>query len=160
MAKAVVSLGSNLGNRFQYIDDMKKALASVGEVKKCSPLYETAPIGVGPEHSAYLNMVVLIEYEGAPVELLEDLQHIEKELGRVDKGGLQPRTADLDILLFEGVTLTSERLTIPHHALFERRFSYEGALSVCPDWRLTPEKTLQEWSVDPQVLKQEMKLVS
>lgn len=160
MAKAVVSLGSNLGDRFQYIDDMKKALSRLGEVKKCSPLYETAPIGVGSEHNSYLNMVVLMEYEGSPEALLSDLQNVEKELGRVDKGGLQPRTADLDILLFEGVAMRSERLTIPHHALFDRRFSYEGVLSVCPDWELSQGETLKERAVDPQVLKQELTLVS
>lgn len=160
MAKVVLSLGSNLGDRFQYIEDMKCALNSLGKVQKSSPLYETAPIGVGPEHRPYLNMVILMEYDGSPERLLKELQHIEKQLGRVDKGGLQPRTADLDILLFEGVNICSDQLTIPHHALFERRFSYEGALFVSPEWHITQDITLQEWGVSPHVLQQEMTLVS
>lgn len=160
MARTVVSLGSNLGDRNYYINEMEKALATYAEILKESPLFRTAPVGVSQEHGDYLNKVLLLETSLSAPAFLTELQKTERHLGRNRKGTLAPRTADLDILLFEGVTMQTETLTIPHHALFERRFSYEGTLFVAPDWVLDTGETVSEYSVDKEVFTQEVSIVS
>lgn len=160
MAKVVISLGSNLGDRNHYMREMEKALTQVSTILAQSPLYETEPVGVDSTHSVYLNRVVLIEYNADAWGLLTLLQQIELNLGRTDKRGLMPRTADMDILLFEGVELESEHLTIPHHALWDRRFSYEGVLSVAPFWVFEDGRHFQDIAVSLDVLKQEMKTLA
>lgn len=160
MTKAVLSLGSNIGDRYHYIREMEKALLAFASVLEFSPLYETAPVGVSEDHEHYLNRIVLIETALTVKALLATLQSVEVALGRTSKGGLEPRTADLDILLYEGVTVESDVLTVPHHALFKRRFSFEGALYVVPDWILATGSPLRECQIDPAVLKQEMRIVA
>lgn len=159
MTRAVISLGSNLGDRYQYIALMEESIGYFSDVIRRSPLYETAPVGVTEAHGNYLNRVLLIETALSVEELLGSLQQIELQLDRTGKGELSPRTADLDILLYAGVSIESASLTVPHHALFDRRFSYEGALAVAPDWPLECGSTLRQYPVDADVLKQEMKVV-
>ncbi len=134
MAQVVLSLGSNLGERYVFMRKMEHALGAIGTVLKWSPLYESEPVGVGLDHPVYLNRVVLLRCTHTPEELLLTIQEIERSLERTGKGLLQPRTADIDILLFEGEERNTAALTIPHHALCARRFSLVGAQSVVPWW--------------------------
>lgn len=88
-------------------------------VKKTSPIIETEPIGM---EGRFLNAVAEIETELQPVELLDFLEDIEKNLGRKDKGNYKPRTIDLDILTYGDVVIDTPRLKIPHTKLEERGF--------------------------------------
>ncbi len=132
----VLSLGSNLGDKRENIRIMEREIAQFCKSNlRLSPLYETAPVGVS-NHPSYLNRVVAVEFTGTPAELLVLTQQIENQLGRTEKGKLAPRTADIDILLFDDKIVETKNLIIPHHALFDRRFEIEGVKAVVPDMEI------------------------
>ena len=158
--EVVLSLGSNLGDKDFNILEMEREIEiNIGHITKKSPIYYTTPIGVD-NHPNYLNRVVSIDYRRTPEELLRELQTIERVLGREDKGELKPRTADIDILLFQGEERNGDNLTIPHHAFFGRRFSLEGAIEVSPYFVLPNGNILKDAEVDDNVQKQELSIYS
>ncbi len=121
--------GSNLGDRAAQIDAALTALPVHGvAVHAVSSRYETAPVGPVAGQPPYLNGACAIETDLDPEALLDALKAIEADLGRpapgtpgyVDQG---PRPIDLDIALLGPLTVTTERLTVPHPALLERRFA-------------------------------------
>ncbi|MGM9986980.1 MAG: 2-amino-4-hydroxy-6-hydroxymethyldihydropteridine diphosphokinase [Bacillaceae bacterium] len=123
MNKALIGLGSNIGNRLTYL---KRAVELLHEhadihVKNVSSLYETEPVGY-TDQEAFLNMVVQIYTNLNPNELLAVTQSIELELGRERKIRWGPRTIDLDILAFNHENINSEKLIIPHPRIGERAF--------------------------------------
>ena len=79
--RAVVGLGSNVGDRLGYLQSAAQRIAKIGHVERASHVYETAAVG-GPEQAAFLNAALLVAYEGEPVDLLDALQAIETILGR------------------------------------------------------------------------------
>jgi 2-amino-4-hydroxy-6-hydroxymethyldihydropteridine diphosphokinase len=117
-----IGLGSNVGNRYEHILQALELLQDTEGVKmlRVSALEETKP--VGPPQPDYLNGVAAIETTLAPLDLLDRLQAIEKQLGRehVEKWG--PRTIDLDILYYGDETITLPRLTVPHPQIAQRDF--------------------------------------
>src|SRR5947209_11127597 len=113
---AYVGLGSNLGDRQSNLDRAIQALqdhASV-EVTQISSYYETEPLGGPPGQPDFLNAVVEVETDLSPEELLDELQAIERHLGRVRRERHGPRTMDLDLLLYGNVVQDQPDLTIPH----------------------------------------------
>jgi len=125
LAIAYIALGSNLGDRVSYIMSAVASLQEKGaSVLKQSTIIETDPVG-GPPQPKFLNAVVKIETRLSPVELLNQCQGIEKELGRVRDVPSGSRTIDLDILLYDRLVLDTPRLTIPHPRMFERAFVLE-----------------------------------
>lgn len=157
----VLSLGTNLADRVENMKQMEQAVALLfhGEIVK-SPLYETAPVGVSG-HSPYLNRIVAGNYFGTPLELLRETQKIELDLGREGKGKLEPRTADIDILLFNEERHNQPELTIPHHALFERHFEIAGVQAVVPE-QLIPGSniTFGAYTIIPDVSSQEIEIIN
>lgn len=133
---AVLSLGTNLGDRAAHMQSMEAlcAVALSGELQ-FSPLYETEPLAVGPEHLPYYNRIVAGFFEGSARELLIRVRVIERMLGRNDaeKGKYLPRVADIDILLFGGDEVQDPDLHIPHDAILDRRFCIEGIAAIVPD---------------------------
>lgn len=118
--RAYISLGSNLGNRIFYIN---KAVEMLGRnIKKVSPIIETEPVDMDTDNGKFLNAVAEIETKLSPVELLDFLEDIERQLGRTDKGNHRSRTIDLDILSYGGLEIDTPRLKIPHPRLKERDF--------------------------------------
>ncbi len=118
-----IGVGSNLGDRRNYIENaIQKLKESKGiEVKRISGIYETEPEG-GPKQGKYLNGAIEIETTLEPRQLLERLQAIEKELGRVRTVKNGPRTIDLDILLYGDKKIDEVDLKIPHPRMLEREF--------------------------------------
>ncbi len=135
---AYVGLGSNLGDRFATIREAVRRLKRVPgvSVPRVSTLRETAPVGVA-EQPPFWNGVAEVACAVEPEELLEHLLRIEKELGRVRAKRWGPRTIDLDLLLFGSRRVRSERLTVPHPRLTERRFVLEPLAELCPE-RIVP----------------------
>jgi 2-amino-4-hydroxy-6-hydroxymethyldihydropteridine diphosphokinase len=86
-----------------------------------SSLYETAPVG-GPEQGWYLNAVVTLSTELDPRSLLRGLHEIEDLAGRIRKVRWGPRTLDLDLLVYDAITIRTTDLTIPHPRAHERAF--------------------------------------
>lgn len=121
--KAFVALGSNVGDELGSIEqacDMLDAHDDI-HILRTSCLYPTKPMYV-TEQDEFLNAACELETRLSPIELLDALQDIEKTLGRVktiDKG---PRSIDLDILLYEGEIVNTERLKVPHALMHEREF--------------------------------------
>ena len=139
--KAVLALGSNLGDRGATLLQAVTRLAEAEgvEVTAASALVETValtPQGPDPEAPGYLNGVVLIETTLQPEALLNLANAIEAQLGRVRGERWADRTLDIDLIDVEGVTLTSGRLTIPHPRAAERSFVLAPWLSIDADARL------------------------
>lgn len=131
---AYIGLGANLGDRRAAIERAVRAIAEVRGVAlvEQSPLYETAPVG-GPPQPDYLNGVVRIECRLNARELLDELRCIETALGRVRAGRNEPRTIDLDLLLFGDTILDDEALTVPHPRMHERWFVLKPLADIAPD---------------------------
>jgi len=122
-----ISLGSNLGDRENYINSALKMLAEVSdiEVARVSELTETAPLSQA-DQPKYLNAVAELMTTLSPDELHKTLADIETTLGRVRQEKWSPRTIDLDILLFGSRVIDSPRLTVPHPQMHLRSFVLEG----------------------------------
>jgi 2-amino-4-hydroxy-6-hydroxymethyldihydropteridine diphosphokinase len=120
---AYVGIGSNLGDRLENLRTAVRELAGTPDVRfvRSSSVYETAPVG-GPEQGDFLNAVVEISTELEPRALLEALQLIENELGRVRAERFGPRTIDLDLLLYGDEEIDEPDLTVPHPRMHERAF--------------------------------------
>ncbi len=123
MTEAYIGIGSNIGDRKEYIEKAIEMLKESQNIKvdKVSKLYETEPVG-GPPQGKYLNGVVRIETDFSPRELLDKLHVIENALGR--KRGVKdaPRTIDLDILIYGDINIDEEDFSIPHPRMNERDF--------------------------------------
>lgn len=102
------------------------------DVVAVSPLYETDPLG-GPEQTRYLNAVVEINTDLAPHALLGVCHRIEAGAERVREQRWGPRTLDVDIIWMDGVTLDTDRLTLPHARWRDRRFVLAPLRDLAPD---------------------------
>ncbi len=131
MSLAVVGLGSNLGNRAEFLARAIEALRAVYPIVARSAVYETDPIG--PDQPDYLNTAVAIETSDDPNAILDQLLRIERELGRVRNERWGPRTIDLDLLWVDGVSCEEPHLTVPHPRLRERAFALVPLLEVAPN---------------------------
>lgn len=129
--KAVIALGSNLGNRELYIDSAVAELAKVIEITHLSTNHETDPVG-GPEQPKYLNAIAIAETELDPRELLIIMLEIENRLGRKREVNWGPRTIDLDLIVFGDEVIDSEVLVLPHPRAHERKFVLEPWLEIDP----------------------------
>ena len=123
MSKAVIGIGTNIGDR---LENIKNALDSLSllpktEIKKCSRLYETEPWGYKEQQNFY-NCCALIETSLSPRALLGSLLGIEAALGRIREFKNGPRIIDLDLLLYDDEKITDEELTVPHPRIKERAF--------------------------------------
>lgn len=139
MNKVFISLGSNIGNRFRYLQQAVRLLQQVEwmNVVNVSSIYETDPVGY-EDQAAFLNMVVEIKTSLTPHEILKKCNEIEAQLGRTREIHWGPRTVDLDILLYNEENMKTQDLIIPHPRMMERGFV------------LIPLVELQVNLVDPQ----------
>jgi 2-amino-4-hydroxy-6-hydroxymethyldihydropteridine diphosphokinase len=116
-----LSLGTNLGNRVENLDAVKKELIREVTILSCSPIYETEPWGY-LDQPDFLNQVLAVETELSPVELLEFIKKVEKKIGRKPNFRYGPRIVDIDILLYGDRIIQDQDLVIPHPSLRERAF--------------------------------------
>lgn len=121
-AQVYISLGSNLGNREANLRLGLRAIAAAGiRIPRISSFYETAPVGLSPQQW-FVNCVAELHTQQNPVQLLNTLWKVERELGRDRHISEGPRTLDLDILFYEKIVLNTRGLTLPHPRLARRRF--------------------------------------
>lgn len=133
--RAVVGLGSNVGDRLAHLRAAAQRIARVCHVERASRVYETTAVG-GPPQGAFYNAALLVTYPGEPLHLLDALQGIEAALGRhrgPDDVRWGPRTIDLDILWIEDLAMESDRLVVPHPRVTERAFALRPLVDVEPD---------------------------
>ena len=131
----LLAFGANLGNpRSQILDAWDRVTQIPGGQGEClSSFYVTQPVG-GPEHQPdYLNCSGLVHTELSPEQLLDAILEIETAMGRKRTEHWGPRIIDIDILLFGDQVIQSERLTIPHPRMHERRFVLEPAAEIVPE---------------------------
>jgi dihydroneopterin aldolase/2-amino-4-hydroxy-6-hydroxymethyldihydropteridine diphosphokinase len=135
--RAIVALGSNLGDRAAYL---RFGLERLSNVVSQSQVFETDPVGGPDNQGPYLNMVAVVDTDLDPFAMLRRLLQIESEAHRVRVERWGPRTLDLDLLFYDDYTIESEELTVPHPRFAERRFVLEPlsevAVEFCPShWR-------------------------
>ena len=131
--RAYIALGANLGDAPATVHEAMNSLDGVPEthVLARSSLYRTAPIdSSGPD---YVNAVVAVDTHLSAVELLRAMQQIELQAGRERPYRNAPRTLDLDLLIYDDVTLQTPLLTLPHPRLHERAFVLYPLLDLLPD---------------------------
>jgi len=135
--KAVVALGSNLGDRFDYLQKAVNEINSLTDIEilEISSVYETLPVG-GPEQGNYLNAVVTLNTKFEAKELLLKLLLIELNLGRQREIAWGPRTIDLDLIWFDDQTINLENLVLPHPRAHERCFVIKPWLEIEPKARI------------------------
>jgi 2-amino-4-hydroxy-6-hydroxymethyldihydropteridine diphosphokinase/dihydroneopterin aldolase/2-amino-4-hydroxy-6-hydroxymethyldihydropteridine diphosphokinase len=139
--RTVLALGSNLGERKPTMLEAVRRIADLPttELLAISEPIDTVALTLdGEDESAprYLNAVVILETALAPETLLDQLNGIEGDLGRVRAERWGDRTLDIDIVTMEGVRLDNARLTLPHPRAHERRFVLEPWLSLDPEAEL------------------------
>jgi 2-amino-4-hydroxy-6-hydroxymethyldihydropteridine diphosphokinase len=131
-ARVVLGVGSNLGDRLGFLRAARRRLAKDAAVRivAASAVYETEPRG-GPPQGDYLNACLLLLTSKTPRALLELAQAVEAEAGRV-RGPTknEPRTLDLDLLLWGDAVVNDAHLAIPHPRLTERAFALVPAADV------------------------------
>lgn len=130
--KAVIALGSNLGDPLTNLENAIESLKAELHVLLVSTFIETTPVG-GPAQGNYLNGVVIAESELEPIELLKILQKIEDAAGRTREVRWGPRTLDLDLISYGDYMFTSDELVLPHPRAHERAFVLEPWLELQPD---------------------------
>lgn len=128
--RALLGLGSNLGDRATLL---RNAVATIPDVVDVSFAYETDPVG-GPDQEPFLNLVVMLDTELTPQELLEVCRAREAAAERVRKARWGPRTLDVDVLWIDDETVDDPpELIVPHARMFERAFVLVPLADVAPD---------------------------
>ena len=136
MGEAVISMGSNLGNRIENLNAAVRAIAKLPGVKiiNASSVYETDPVDC-EEDDMYLNAAILVEAEISPQMLLGECLGIEAAMGRIRTKRNAPRIIDLDLILYDGFKTESFELTLPHPRMLERAFVMVPLLDLYPSGR-------------------------
>lgn len=135
MANVYIGLGSNLGDRKKNITNATVILGSVmGDIKILSSIYETKPWGFSSDN-LFLNAVILIETDCTPETCLQMAKRIEEEMGRTyaHHERYEDRVIDIDILLYDDITIYTEKLTIPHPLIQERKFVLQPLSEIAPE---------------------------
>lgn len=133
--RTLIGVGSNVGNR---ADTCCAAVEEIRnhpdtEERKISPFYETVPVGV-TDQAPFINLVIEMRTALSPPDLLGTLKSMEKKLGRIQRYRWGPREIDLDILLYEGVVISTDNLVIPHPEMHKRAFVLVPACDIAGDW--------------------------
>ena len=143
MAKVYLGLGTNLGDKEQNLRSaVQKIEEQIGKVVSLSAFYMTAPWGFSSDNS-FLNAATCVETELSPLDVLQETQKIERELGRTKKsvGGVySDRLIDIDLLLYEDLVLSlvspsGAELNLPHPLMTERDFVMLPLAEIAPELR-------------------------
>lgn len=144
MTLVYIGLGSNLSDPQQQIINALTALENIeqSQLVAVSSLYYSRPMGP-QDQPDYMNAVAALNTSLSPIELLNNLQSIEKNAGRERKGNRWgARILDLDILLFGQEIINNERLIIPHYGLTLREFVLIPLNEIAPQLKLPDGKSI------------------
>lgn len=134
---AAIALGSNLasawGTPAEAIAEAVRRMGGLGTVTAVSTMRETKPVEVVDQPN-FVNGAMLLDTQLAPVELMQALLAMEREMGRVRDGvaAKGPRVIDLDLLLYDGTVLSTNELSLPHPAMHLRAFVLEPMAEIAP----------------------------
>lgn len=130
--RVYLALGSNMGERKNYLEQAIQHLPPQVRVLHTSSVYETEPWGY-EEQPAFLNQVIEAQTTLSPLELLAYLKEVEDRMGREETFRYGPRVIDIDILFYEDLTYADEELQIPHPRITERAFVLVPLAEIAPD---------------------------
>lgn len=143
MANVYIGLGTNLGDKEQNLRDaVHRIEEQIGKVLSLSAFYVTAPWGFASENS-FLNAAACVETQLSPLEVLQETQTIERELGRTKKsvnGAYSDRLIDIDLLLYDDLVLSvtsadGAELNLPHPLMAKRDFVMRPLAEIAPALR-------------------------
>jgi len=135
LKKTFISIGSNLGNRLQNLQEAIFLLGTeVGNITDISKVYESASWGF--TSSDFLNACLSLKTHLAPLTILERILAIEKSMGRerLKEGGYEARIIDIDILYYDAEIIKTDHLVIPHAKLQERKFVLLPLSDIAPQF--------------------------
>ncbi|NPV80599.1 MAG: 2-amino-4-hydroxy-6-hydroxymethyldihydropteridine diphosphokinase [Firmicutes bacterium] len=149
---AYIGVGSNLGDRQRNLEGALSLVRSFSGIwiLRTSRVYETEPWGY-KDQPKFLNMVAEVETSLGPFDLLDGLLNIEQRLGRERRTRWGPRVIDLDILLYDSLTLNDEKLTIPHPRMWERGFVLVPLSELTPDLKNPTGESLKDIVRHPEI---------
>ena len=130
MTRAFLALGSNLGDRWEYL---RSGVASLPDVHAVSHVYETEPVGGPGGQEPYLNMVAELSTGLGPHQLLEAARAAEHRAGRQRLVRWGPRTLDVDVLMVGDIEMQTAELTLPHPRMWERGFVLVPLADLAPE---------------------------
>lgn len=135
MATALISLGSNIGDRAATIGRAIDELGKIPDLRitAASSLQQTQPAGGPRAQEPFLNAAALLETDLPPAALLAALQDVERHLGRIRAERWGPRTIDLDLLLYDQLELETPELILPHPRMSFRRFVLDPAAEIAAE---------------------------
>jgi 2-amino-4-hydroxy-6-hydroxymethyldihydropteridine diphosphokinase len=119
--RAVLGLGSNIGDRLAHLQGAVTALTDAGRVVAVSPVYETDPVG-GPEQADFLNAVVVVDTALTAHALLDLAHATEARFARVRDQRWGPRTLDVDLVAIGDEVIDDSEIVVPHPRAAERAF--------------------------------------
>ena len=132
MSIVYLALGSNLGDRLEYIHKAIEELKDCGlKIIRLSTIIETQPVG-GVAQGKFLNAVLKASTAHSPEELHVITQDIERKIGRVKRIVNGPRVIDIDILFYDDIKLITPQLLIPHPRCLERPFVMQPLEEIDP----------------------------
>ena len=127
-------LGSNLGNRKEILDKaIELIIQKIGVIVSQSKDYETKPWGV-TDQPDFLNLAITIHTKLKPLEILEQTQAIENQLGRVRKEKWGARLIDIDLMFYGNEIIDEPNLKVPHPLMQERDFALIPLAEIAPDF--------------------------
>ncbi|NBH74992.1 2-amino-4-hydroxy-6-hydroxymethyldihydropteridine diphosphokinase [Rodentibacter pneumotropicus] len=149
MIDTYIALGSNLDTPINQLNSALQAIKNLPQTRflAVSSFYQSKPLGP-QDQPDYVNAVAKIETTLPPLSLLDELQRIENEQGRVRLRRWGERTLDLDILLYGNEIIQNERLTIPHYDMYNREFVIVPLLEITPDLIFPDGKKLSELALN------------
>lgn len=126
-----LGLGSNIGHRDRYLSIALNHIHQLDsiDIMTVSSQYETKAMTAFPQLD-FINMVAKISTLLTPIQLLDETERIERQMGRHAKGTGEPRMIDIDILLYNSEIISSDRLIIPHPMMHERLFVLEPMVEI------------------------------
>ena len=158
MPSAVLSLGTNIGNKLENLTEARHQLQNLPCILlKTSSVYETAPWG-NSQQELFYNQVIEIETPITPEALMEGILNIEHRMGRIRMKKWEPRIIDIDILFYDDRIIEQVNLHIPHQHLHERKFILEPLKEILPELihpvlKLTTDQLLSRLQDDLKVEK-------
>ena len=160
--KTAVALGSNLGDRLENLRAARRQIIELDWIRPpvlSAGIYETEPVDCEPGASKFLNTVIEFDFEGDPVQLLEQLARIEESLGRKrDHPKNVSRRIDIDLLYCGDQQIDNERLQLPHPRMHSRKFVLQPLADIrsellLPDQRKTVQELLTESDESGEVVR-------
>lgn len=134
MELAIISSGSNLGDRLSYLSKALNFVCDeIGVIDLISSIYQTAAWGKTDQPN-FLNQVFGVYSNLEPMKLMDKLLEIEHLLGRERVAKWGPRSIDLDLLYFGQIIIREERLTLPHSGIESRRFVLTPLSEIYPNF--------------------------